>query len=153
MLLCVCAAITGLIFVTKDSPAAFSRRNMTIGRENFVLQRFMNPAGNVFETVVVKELAGLSAVGASTDDATWFPDFSWRPLVHTSCNVFVGWRFDQTVYRGQHNLENSNIRFDLLLWDLISQCPVIVSESGVGVTGHPVALINATTWPRARGYR
>lgn len=153
MLLCVCAAITGLSFITRDSPTALSRRNMTIGRENVVLQKFMNPAGNVFETIVVEELARLSAVGASSDDATWFPDFSWRPLVHTSCNLFVGWRFDQTVHRSEYHLENRNIRFDLLLWDLIRQCPMVISERSVDVEGPPVMLINATSWPRARGYR
>jgi hypothetical protein len=54
---------------------------------------FANPAGRVFEILVVKA-ARLEPNGAPTEEHTWFPGFAWRVGTCVGCGFHLGWIFD-----------------------------------------------------------
>jgi len=54
---------------------------------------FFNPAGIVFELGCFGEANGVSIVGESSSEFSWFSGYVWRVAVCARCGTHLGWRF------------------------------------------------------------
>ncbi|MEW5736399.1 MAG: cereblon family protein [Thermodesulfobacteriota bacterium] len=54
---------------------------------------FFNPAGIVFVIGCFGDAPGLSFLGPSTPEFSWFPGYSWRLALCGSCSEHLGWLY------------------------------------------------------------
>ncbi|XP_060532661.1 protein cereblon isoform X2 [Cylas formicarius] len=54
---------------------------------------YVNPGGQVYETVTVLEARNFNLVGTASRNFSWFPGYSWTIMQCSSCNNHLGWKF------------------------------------------------------------
>ncbi len=54
---------------------------------------YSNPAGIVYTIHCFQSAPGCRAIGASTDEYTWFNGYQWRIVVCRACSAQLGWLF------------------------------------------------------------
>ena len=86
---------------TLISDKALERYVVTLpGSRNVTVRRFRNPAGYVFDTIVMRrmnDIPGNSMNAPLHSEHTWFEGFAWTPL---ACgDNHLGWKFVRTMAR------------------------------------------------------
>lgn len=69
------------------------RSEMTV--EGQFKHSFTNPHGYMFTIGCFSDAPGCIAAGPGSEEFTWFPGFSWRICVCTSCGMHLGWQFSR----------------------------------------------------------
>lgn len=54
---------------------------------------YANPAGVVFELILVSRAHGASAVSGPVLEHTWFSGYAWQIAVCHACQAHVGWHY------------------------------------------------------------
>ena len=81
--------------------AALAERSDVIPGERYPV--YANPAGVVFELVLVSTAPGTRAVSAPVLEHTWFAGYAWQIAVCSACLAHVGWHYVATGgQRPQH---------------------------------------------------
>ena len=55
---------------------------------------FINPFGVVFELCTLTSATNLIALGAPTEEGTWFNGYAWQVCLCDRCHVHLGWRYE-----------------------------------------------------------
>ena len=55
---------------------------------------FANPEGMVFELVTASRAEGLTFVGPSVSEFSWFAGYAWRVALCAGCMSHLGWRYE-----------------------------------------------------------
>ena len=83
------------------SDKALERYVVTLpGSRNVTVQRFRNPAGYVFDTIVMRrmnDIPGNSLNAPLHSEHTWFMGYAWTPLACDESHL--GWKFVRTSAR------------------------------------------------------
>lgn len=54
---------------------------------------FMNPAGIIYTFGCFQDAPGITAVGTTSTEHTWFSGYSWQILICSNCKEHLGWVF------------------------------------------------------------
>ncbi len=53
----------------------------------------MNPAGYLFDVVCYERASGCIGAGEASNQATWFPGYTWQRAFCKACSNHLGWLF------------------------------------------------------------
>jgi hypothetical protein len=54
---------------------------------------FCNPYGIIFEIGCFRTAPGCGYAGPATEEFSWFPGYSWRLALCSSCGTHLGWQY------------------------------------------------------------
>ena len=81
-----------------ESPMALDKWNSTINHQKYLVQKFKNPNGNIFDVIQFESNNIKSKMAYPERDAifehSWFPGYGWRIAVCPFCGAFHGWIFE-----------------------------------------------------------
>jgi len=52
---------------------------------------FFNPYGIIFQIGCFRQARGCGYIGPATEEFSWFPGYSWRIAICSSCLTHLGW--------------------------------------------------------------
>lgn len=62
--------------------------------DNTEIHIFENPSGIFFRIICYSDAPGSVNISEYTDEATWFPGYSWSITLCRSCKNHIGWHYD-----------------------------------------------------------
>jgi hypothetical protein len=65
---------------------------------------FANPHGHVYEIGCFQAAVGVTGIGLSSEEFSWFEGYVWQVAVCDGCTAHLGWRFSSPVGKSFYGL-------------------------------------------------
>nr|CAB3233636.1 protein cereblon [Phallusia mammillata] len=73
-----------------------NRKDVFSMSKSGTMAAYVNPGGVVHETLTLYKVKGLTYVGRSTTEHSWFPGYAWTICQCAECHQHMGWKFKAT---------------------------------------------------------